>query len=218
MNIELKERFILLWRKYFGETDLPIIFFYTKGDGGAEWAEKSKGWSCLICELAKVRNGISVVYHADAVACGGAKRYLGFTDQVRPGFEYFLSCGNEKIEGERYRRTPEMVKEMMKNQKNLKSTGKNIVFKRWDKLTESDEPEVVIFFAIPDVLSGLFTLANFDQVEPKAYLPRSEQAVARSSIIHILKQNPRNKGQLSGCLIPPHGHVCRKMSFHLLSQ
>jgi hypothetical protein len=27
-------------------------------------------------------------------------------------------------------------------------------------------PEVVIFFAKPDVLSGLFMLANFDQVEP----------------------------------------------------
>jgi uncharacterized protein (DUF169 family) len=166
MNIELKEHFIHLWRKYFGEADLPVTFYYTDGDGGAPRAEKPKEWSCLICELSRVRNGRSIVYNADAIACGGAKRYLGFTEQVRPGFEYFLSCGNEKIEGERYIRTPEMVREMMKNQKTLKFTGNNIVFKRWDNLTESDEPEVVIFFATPDVLSGLFTLANFDQVEP----------------------------------------------------
>jgi len=33
-------------------------------------------------------------------------------------------------------------------------------------LNESDEPDVVIFFACPDVLSGLFTLANFDETEP----------------------------------------------------
>ncbi len=32
-------------------------------------------------------------------------------------------------------------------------------------LDESDEPEVVIFFAKPDVLSGLFTLAGFDTAE-----------------------------------------------------
>jgi uncharacterized protein (DUF169 family) len=166
MNLELKECFIFLWRRYFGEADLPITFYYTNGDGGADRAEKPKGWSCLICELAKVRNGRSVVYQADAVACGGAKRYLGFTDQVRPGFEYFLSCGNEKMEGERYKQTPEIVKEMMKNQKTLPVSGKNIVFKRWDNLSESDDPEVVIFFATSDVLSGLFTLANFDQVEP----------------------------------------------------
>ena len=29
-------------------------------------------------------------------------------------------------------------------------------------MEEGDEPEVVIFFAKPDVISGLFTLANFD--------------------------------------------------------
>jgi hypothetical protein len=36
------------------------------------------------------------------------------------------------------------------------------VFKRWDTLDEADSPEVVIFFAPPDVISGLFTLANAD--------------------------------------------------------
>ena len=40
------------------------------------------------------------------------------------------------------------------------------MFQRWDRLTEADEPEVVIFFARPDVLSGLFPLANFDVAEP----------------------------------------------------
>jgi hypothetical protein len=33
-------------------------------------------------------------------------------------------------------------------------------------LEEQDNPEVVIFFAQPDVLSGLFTLAGFDVAEP----------------------------------------------------
>jgi uncharacterized protein (DUF169 family) len=166
MDITLKETFLSLWKKYFGNTELPIVFYYTEGTGGAEWAEKQKGWSCIICELAKVREGRSTVYDAGRVKCGGAKRYLGFTDKLRPGFEYFLSCGNDETEGERYIRTPEMVKELMKNQRTLPVKGKNIVFKRWDKLTADDTPEVVVFFARPDVLSGLFTLANFDQTEP----------------------------------------------------
>lgn len=38
-----------------------------------------------------------------------------------------------------------------------------MVFKRWDMLEGSDTPEVVIFFAKPDVLSGLFTLSGFDE-------------------------------------------------------
>ncbi|HUU99847.1 MAG TPA: DUF169 domain-containing protein [Bacteroidales bacterium] len=166
MKTKLRDQFIVLWKKYFGDAELPITFYYTTGDGGAERAEKPKGRSCLICELAKVRSGRSLVYNIDTLACGGARRYLGYTERMRPGFEYFLSCGNDQMEGERYIRTPEMVKVFMKNQKTLPIEGKNIVFKRWDNLTLNDEPDVVIFFAGPDVLSGLFTLANFDQAEP----------------------------------------------------
>jgi hypothetical protein len=61
-----------------------------------------------------------------------------------------------------------MVRELMKKQKKLNIAGKYIVFKRWDKLEGIDDPDVVIFFATPDILSGLFTLANFDQSEPNS--------------------------------------------------
>jgi uncharacterized protein (DUF169 family) len=166
MNTVIKKKFIRLWRKYFGDAELPIIFYYTDGDGSAGWAEKLKGHSCIICELAQVRNGESVVYNSERVMCGGARRYLGYTKEMRPGFEYFLSCGNNQTEGERYLQTPELVKEFMKNQQTLPVAGKNLVFKRWDKLNEYDEPDAVVFFARPDILSGLFTLANFDQAEP----------------------------------------------------
>lgn len=39
------------------------------------------------------------------------------------------------------------------------------MFKRWNKLEERDNPAAVIFFATADVLSGLFTLANFDRAD-----------------------------------------------------
>ena len=101
----------------------------------------------------KVRDGESLAFSSEALKCGGAKRYLGFTDKMRPNFEYFLSCGIEnEMEGERYIRTPEMVKELMKNQKKPDIHGKYIVFKRWDKLDQYDNPDVVIFFATPDIL------------------------------------------------------------------
>jgi hypothetical protein len=41
------------------------------------------------------------------------------------------------------------------------------VFKRWDDLDPKDNPEVVIFFAPPDALSGLFTLVNYDESRPE---------------------------------------------------
>jgi hypothetical protein len=54
----------------------------------------------------------------------------------------------------------------MKQQAAFTAPARFIVFKRWDMIDEVDSPEVIIFFAQPDVLSGLFTLANFDEAEP----------------------------------------------------
>lgn len=84
-----------------------------------------------------------------------------------PNFEYFLSCGIPgKLEGERYKKSPELVNEIMKSWPEFKAPAKYIVFKRWDCLDETDHPAVAIFFATADVASGLFTLANFDEKDP----------------------------------------------------
>ena len=122
---------------------------------------------CIIGALAEVRKGQSLCFDVDAVGCPGGKRYLGFADEIMPDFEYFLSCGIPgKLEGERYKKTPEMVKEYMaKHSPVMKAPAKYTVFKRWDKLQQGDNPEVVICFARPDVLSGLFTLSSFDEAE-----------------------------------------------------
>jgi hypothetical protein len=169
MNIEIKDHFIMQWKKYFNNADLPVSFFYTDNSGDATVVPSKGKWSCLICELQKVRAGQSLAFSSESLKCGGAKRYLGFADRMRPNFEYFLSCGIEnEMDGERYIRTPQLVRELMEKQKKLAIKGKYIVFKRWDYLVENDNPEVVIFFATPDILSGLFTLANFDQSEPNS--------------------------------------------------
>jgi Uncharacterised ArCR, COG2043. len=169
MDIHVRDHFIRRWRKYFNGCELPLTFWYSNEVDGAEKVSHSDKWRCMICELLKVRKGKSLAFGVDAISCGGALRYLGFTGKMRPNFEYFLSCGIKgEMEGERYIRTPEMVIELMKNQKQITRPGRYIVFKRWDMLTETDNPEVVIFFSTPDVMSGLFTLANFDQSEPNS--------------------------------------------------
>ena len=91
-------------------------------------------------------------FDVNSVGCFGGKRYLGFSAEIMPQFEYFLSCGIPgELEGERYKKSPDLVKEVMKNTPSFKAPARFIVFKRWDKLEESDEPSVVIFFAKPDV-------------------------------------------------------------------
>ncbi len=169
MDIELKEKFLNLWSKYFNGTELPIVFYYTNEPTGTKIVMPSQGHRCMMADIAKVRSGESVFFGADSFGCFGGKRYLGFGGKVMPDFEYFLSYGIPgKLEGERYKKTPELVKEIMKKAPKFDAPGRFIVFKRWDMLEGTDEPEVVIFFARPDVLSGLFTLANYDAGELNA--------------------------------------------------
>jgi hypothetical protein len=167
MDLKIKEKFLNNWKKYFGEAELPIVCYYGDDKGIAEKVKQTDKFSCIIGELARVRKGHSLLYDETSFGCHGAKRLLGYEDKVMPGMEVFLSCGMPgKMEGERYLKTPEIALEVIKLQNKLNVKGKKLIFKRWDNLIETDYPEIVIFFAKPDVLSGLFTLANFDQTEP----------------------------------------------------
>jgi hypothetical protein len=163
MDLKFRNHFLEQWARYFGDSELPITFFYKDDPGEVDRANIPDGHSCIICELAIVRKGSPLAWNVDSLGCGGSKRYLGYTDQVRPNFEYFLSTGIPgEMEGERYVKTPEMVREMMAGMRCVPAMGRYIIFKRFDQLTPDDDPAAVIFFAKPDVLSGLFTLANFD--------------------------------------------------------
>jgi uncharacterized protein (DUF169 family) len=122
---------------------------------------------CVIAALSLVRKGRALCFDAESIGCSGGQRYLGFRETEEPDIEYFLSCGIPgKVEGERYKKRPEIAAEALKLTPSFKAPARFIVFKRWDSLNESDEPDVVIFFACPDVLSGLFTMANFEETEP----------------------------------------------------
>ncbi len=164
MNITFRNLFLEKWAKYFGDSELPITFFYVDDPGEVDRANLPDGHKCIVCELAIVRKGKPLAWNVKSLGCGGARHYLGYTDTKRPDFEYFLSTGIPgEVEGERYLQTPEMVREIMSNMRCIPAEGRYIIFKRFDQLTPEDDPAAVIFFAKPDVLAGLFTLANFDQ-------------------------------------------------------
>ena len=166
MDMTLQGQFVERWQKYFGGAELPICFYYTDEEDRADMAKPAAGRQCFIGALAKIRKGQSLCFDAKSIGCFGGKRYLGFSKRMMPRFEYFLSCSIPgRIEGERYKKSPEMVKEVLEALPPFTAPGRYICFKRWDMLEESDEPAVVIFFAKTDVLSGLFTLANYDEVE-----------------------------------------------------
>lgn len=166
MDMARKNKFIESWNKYFRTAELPIIFYYTDRENSAQHIPPPSAHMCMIGMLSRVRKGTSLAFEASSIGCGGGKRYTGFSDEISPNFEYFLSCGIPgKLEGERYKKSPEIVKEMLKIIPKFNAPAHYIVFKRFDLLADSDNPQVIVFFATPDVLAGLFTLANYDETE-----------------------------------------------------
>ena len=166
MDMSLKDRFTSLWKKYFPEAELPIAFWFSEEAEGTEKIHIPKEHRCLFADLAAVRQGKSIRFDEYTIGCAGGKRYLGFSDKLAPNFEHFLSCGIPgQVEGERYKKTPELVKEFLKSDVQFQAPEQYIVFKRFDQLGWGDQPVAMVFIAPPDVLAGLFTLANFSETE-----------------------------------------------------
>jgi uncharacterized protein (DUF169 family) len=165
-----RDRFIESWSKYFGDAELPLAILYS--DSRPADAEGGDAGHCIVETLSSARKGKTLCFDEGSTTCSGAKRYFGFTHEISmPDFEYFLSYGIPgKVRGERYKKSPEIVRESEKYSPSFEAPGKYIVFKRWDKLSAEDDPLMVVFFADQDVVSGLFVLANFDETEPNAVI------------------------------------------------
>ena len=87
---------------------------------------------------------------------------MGFFQSPRPKIEYFLSCGIPgEMEKERYIKTPERTREYFTRLIPRRAPATYCIFKPIDQFQTDIVPEVVVFFAPPDILSGLFTLTNY---------------------------------------------------------
>lgn len=171
MDLNFKEHFRAQWAKYFPGAELPIVFYYTDAEPPAGDSPVPPADRCLIGALAPVRAGATFRHSRDTAGCLGGKRYTGYATKLRPNFEYFLSCGIPgEMEGERYKKSPEIVRRLMEQQQPFNAPAKYLVFKPWAALEAADQPLAVIFFASPDALSGLFTLANYEESEPQAVI------------------------------------------------
>jgi hypothetical protein len=193
MDIKLKKKFLEFWNRFFPGAELPIVFYYTDDPTRAIKFEPPSRNTCVICDLSVVRNGNSIALEKSIIRCGGGRRYLGFTREMDSNFPYFLSCGIPgELEGERYKKSPELVEQWLEENKSFDAPAKYIVFKRWDHLEEQDDPVAVIFFASADVLSGLFTLAAYDETELDATIAPFGSGCA-SIVAYPYKESQRER-------------------------
>lgn len=166
MNPITKKHFTELWKKYFGNAELPITFCYT--DKAEQSLTKVR---CIISAMEKVRQGETLLFAEESIGCFGAKAYLGFNNDHKPtaeGEDYsftemFLSNGiPDKVPGERIKKDPETCRKMYGTVPEFKAPAPYLLFKRWDKLSETDNPDVAVFYGNPDIICGLYNLFNYD--------------------------------------------------------
>ena len=110
---------------------------------------------CMIGAIRKVCDGGALTLSADNVLCGGGRLYTAFApmpDRV-PAF-----VSRE----EHYKQTPDQVKDYI-DRLDIYITAKPYLnFVRMDGLATLDDVEGIIFFATPDILSGLCSWAFYD--------------------------------------------------------
>jgi len=57
--MEFKQQFLEKWSTFFGDAELPIIFYYTDDENQAKLNSIGKEHRCVICDLNVVRQGKS---------------------------------------------------------------------------------------------------------------------------------------------------------------
>lgn len=159
----------------FGMSEYPVLFRYADDLPKGTLLPPEGAWTCVFALLAKTRSeGVPVALSASNHGCGGGGFYLGFLETPREGIEYFLSCGIPgKMEGERYLKTPELARARMARVPVRPAPRKYGLFTRADMPHASEDPEVVVFFASPDILAGLHFLASFGREDDAVAAPFS---------------------------------------------
>lgn len=186
------QQFIEHFRDAFGQAaPLPIAIWY---DSSAA-ATDCRVPRCMIGAIRKVCDGESLTLTAENVQCGGGGLYTAFhpmPDRV----PLFVS------EIEHYKRSLEMVKEYIQGL-DITLTDKSFLnFVRIDKLTTWDKVEAILFFATPDVLSGLCTWAFYDNNSPDTVVTQFASGCASAVTFAITENRKSGKRCFLGMFDP----------------
>lgn len=122
------------------------------------------GGRCLVPEIFASSKSGSYAVTADLCACPGGSVYLGYQKDLLPGFEYFLSTGHPDVMGgrcERFKKSPQIVKQWMENMQPIEPVGEVTVFQALEEIPDEVSVSLVIFFCDADRISALLNLANY---------------------------------------------------------
>ncbi|MFC1833848.1 DUF169 domain-containing protein [Thermodesulfobacteriota bacterium] len=135
----------------------------TEARGEVNWPELNKNFSCVLGQLWIARKRQCAAYFdREHFGCLGGAFYLGFLKPQLDTIAHYVSTGIPGVlEGERFLESPEITRKFFETVDPRPAPARYCVFKPLDQFASSEDPELVIFFARPEVMGGLLGLATF---------------------------------------------------------
>ncbi len=120
-------------------------------------------FSCVIGKIWIARKRKSAAYFdRDRFGCLGGAFYLGYLKPQLNVIAHYVSTGIPNVlEGERYLASPEVTRSFFEQMDPRPAPKRFCVFKAITQFVDGEQPELVIFFARPEAISGLHQLATF---------------------------------------------------------
>lgn len=144
----------------------PVGMFFLEERPENAIGFKRKGSGCIVPLIFSSAKGKTVAFDKDTTGWECSAFYLGYKDWIFNGIECFLSNGSVLgREGERFIKTKSQAKALIESLKPKVLNTRWTVFKPLEKFNLDETPEIVIFFAEPDQLSGLVNLLHYSSPE-----------------------------------------------------
>ncbi len=166
-----------------------------------DWQKVFSEFSCAIGHIWRARKKQKpAFFSAEKFGCPGCAFWMGFNKpQVETIIHYVSSGIPGRMEGEKYCDSPDNLRKIFELVDPMPAKGRFCVFKPIDTFQNGEAPELVSFFARPEVLSGLHQLAAFVTNDPEVVV--SPWSAACGSLVvwpfHYLSKG-LNKAVLGG--------------------
>lgn len=131
--------------------------------GEVDWLAVRENFSCVLGKVWQARKRkVAAYFDRERFGCLGGAFYLGFLKPYLNMHPFYISTGIEGMfEGEHYAPSPEAARAFFEAIDPIPAPKRFCVIKPIDSFREGETPEVVVFFARPEVIGGLAFLAAF---------------------------------------------------------
>ena len=140
----------------------PVAVYRTANPPENAVRFKAGTWGCVISLLNAASKGKTAVCSHDTGGCRGGRAGVGIEPLALGTIEFFLSVGGRGPKpGEFYKKSPALAADYINSLSDWK-TEDSIVFQPLSEVGDDVAIDGVVFLCNMDQLSGLITLANYD--------------------------------------------------------